>query len=153
MTHLKEGDMAPAFTGIDENGASISSDQYKGKKLILFFYPADNTPTCTTEVCGLRDNYASLQKQGFELLGVSPDSAKKHQNFITKHRLPFPLIADTDKSIIERYGVWGPKKLFGLSYDGLLRTTFVIDEQGRIAKIFDKVESSRHTAQILEAFQ
>ena len=151
MTHLQEGDIAPAFTGIDENGATITLDQYKGKKLILFFYPADNTPTCTTEVCGLRDNYEDLRDKGFELLGISPDSVKKHQNFKNKYQLPFPLLADTNKTIISLYGVWGPKKLFGISYDGLLRTTFVIDEQGRIAKVFDKVESSRHTAQILEA--
>jgi len=150
MTHLKEGDKAPDFTGFNENEEPVSSADFKGKKLILFFYPKDNTPTCTVEACNLRDNYQSLKDNGFELLGVSPDSAKKHQNFINKHDLPFPLLVDSDRKAIDAYGVWGPKKTFGKEYDGLYRTTFVVDEKGVIVKVITKVQSKRHTEQILE---
>lgn len=136
---------------LDENGKTVSLAGFKGKKLILYFYPADNTPTCTTEACNLRDNFNKLKKEGFHILGVSPDSAKKHQNFIKKHHLPFSLIVDEDLSVIKAYGVWGAKKMYGKEYEGLLRTTFVINEDGIIERIFDKVESAGHADQILEA--
>ncbi len=151
MTHLKEGQKAPDFKAQDENGNTVSLSDFKGQKLILYFYPADNTPTCTTEACNFRDNFSSLKKEGYAILGVSPDSAKKHQGFIQKHELPFPLLVDEDKAMIHAYGVWGKKKKFGREYDGLLRTTFVIGEDGVIEKIFDKVEAARHAGQILEA--
>ena len=153
MTKLKAGDKAPNFKAKDENGNPVSLSDFKGKKLVLYFYPADNTPTCTVEACNLRDNYGALRKVGYELLGVSPDSAKKHQNFIKKHSLPFPLLVDEDHAIIKAYGVWGPKLLFGREYDGLLRTTFIINEKGVIERVIDKVESKRHTEQILESFE
>ena len=153
MTKLKAGDKAPNFKAKDENGNSVSLSNFKGKKLVLYFYPADNTPTCTVEACNLRDNYGALRKVGYELLGVSPDSAKKHQNFIKKHSLPFPLLVDEDHTIIKAYDVWGPKLLFGREYDGLLRTTFIINEKGVIERVIDKVESKRHTEQILESFE
>ena len=124
MTHLNEGDKAPDFSGIIQTGETVSLSDYKGKKLILFFYPKDNTPGCTAEACNLRDNYDDLRNQGFELLGVSPDSAKKHQNFINKFELPFPLLADTEKEVLNAYGVWGPKQMYGRTYDGVYRTTF-----------------------------
>jgi len=151
MTHLKEGDKAPEFTGLNEHGEEVSLSDYKGKKLILFFYPKDNTPGCTAEACNLRDNYDDLRAKGFELLGVSPDSQKKHQNFIKKHELPFPLIADTEQEVLNAYGVWGEKQMYGRTYMGVFRTTFVIDENGVIEKIFKKVKTKDHTAQILEA--
>lgn len=151
MSHLKEGRPAPDFSGKDENGNTVSLADFKGKKLILYFYPADNTPTCTVEACNLRDNFDTLKQEGYTVLGVSPDSAKKHQNFIKKHDLPFPLLVDEDLTVIKAYGVWGMKKTFGKEYEGLLRTTFVIDENGVIEKIIDPVESKRHAEQILEA--
>ncbi len=151
MTHLKEGDKAPDFTGLNEKGEEVSLSDYKGKKLILFFYPKDNTPGCTAEACNLRDNYSELKAQGFELLGVSPDSARKHQNFIKKFDLPFPLLADTEQDVLNKYGVWGEKQMFGKKYMGVFRTTFVIDEKGMIEKIFAKVDTKAHTEQILEA--
>ncbi|MFQ5446564.1 MAG: thioredoxin-dependent thiol peroxidase [Saprospiraceae bacterium] len=150
MTHLKEGDKAPAFSGKNEKGEAISLDNYKGKKLILYFYPKDSTPTCTVEACNLRDNFAPLKEKGFEILGVSPDSAKRHQNFIKKHSLPFPLLVDEDHRTLKIYGVWGPKKTFGVAYDGVHRTTFIINENGFIEKVILKVQSRRHAAQILE---
>lgn len=149
MTKPKEGSKAPAFTAINEKGETVSLSDYKGKKLVLYFYPQDNTPTCTVEACNLRDNYKQFQKQGYEILGVSPDSAKKHTNFIQKHQLPFSLLADEDLSIIKAYGVWGEKTTFGKTYDGVLRTTFVINEKGIIEKVIDKVQSKVHTEQIL----
>lgn len=151
MSQLKEGQKAPDFKALDENGNTVALSDFKGKKLILYFYPADNTPTCTTEACNLRDNFDKLKKEGYHVLGVSPDSAKKHQNFIKKHNLPFPLLVDEDLTIIKAYGVWGQKMMYGKEYEGLLRTTFVIDEDGTIEKIFDKVDSKRHAEQILEA--
>lgn len=151
MSQLKEGQKAPDFKALDENGNTVSLSDFKGKKLILYFYPADNTPTCTSEACNLRDNFDTLKKEGYHVLGVSPDSAKKHQNFIKKHNLPFPLLVDEDLTIIKAYGVWGQKMMYGKEYEGLLRTTFVIDEDGTIEKIFDKVDSKRHAGQILEA--
>ncbi len=150
MTHLKKGDKAPGFNGIDEKGKKISLADFSGKKLILYFYPQDNTPTCTVEACNLRDNYKLLKKEGFQILGVSPDSAKKHQNFINKHKLPFPLLVDSELTTIKAYGVWGPKQMFGKQYDGVHRTTFIIDENGIIGSIISKVESKRHAEQILE---
>ena len=151
MTHLKEGDKAPVFSGLNENGETVSLSDFNGKKLILFFYPKDDTSGCTAEACNLRDNYEVLKKQGFELLGVSPDSAKKHQNFKTKYELPFPLIADTEQVVLKAYGVWGPKQMYGRTYEGVYRTTFVIDEKGVIAKVFTKVDTGAHTQQILDA--
>ncbi|MEN0002556.1 MAG: thioredoxin-dependent thiol peroxidase [Bacteroidota bacterium] len=153
MTHLKEGDQAPGFSGVNQDGASISLADYKGKKLILFFYPKDNTPGCTAEACNLRDNFDDLKAKGFELLGVSPDSERKHQNFINKFGLPFPLLADTEKEVLNAYGAWGPKSMYGKTYDGVYRTTFVINEEGVIEKVFKKVKTKAHTEQILEALK
>ncbi len=150
MTHLKAGDKAPELHGTDEKDNAISLKNFAGKKLILYFYPADNTPTCTVESCNLRDNFSGLIKDGYTVLGVSPDSARKHQNFIKKHDLPFPLLVDDDMRTIKAYGVWGMKKTFGKEYMGLIRTTFVINEKGVIEKVIEKVESKRHTEQILE---
>ena len=149
MTHLKEGDKAPAIDGLDENGNSVSLDDFKGKKVVLYFYPKDMTPGCTLESCNLRDNYAQLKKNGFEILGVSADSQEKHQKFISKYRLPFKLLADVEKKIINDYGVWGPKKFMGISFDGINRTTFIINKEGYIEKIFEKVKTMKHTEQIL----
>lgn len=151
-THLKEGEKAPDFSGLNEAGKTVSLSDYKGKKLILFFYPKDNTPGCTKEACNLRDYYDLLLELGFELLGVSPDGEKKHQNFIKKHSLPFPLIADTEMTMINDYGVWGPKFFMGKNYDGLLRTTFIIDGEGIIERIFTEVKTKAHTAQILKSY-
>src|SRR6185436_15604311 len=145
MAKLKVGKAAPPFTGLNEDGKEVSLADYKGKKLVLYFYPADNTPTCTEESCNLRDNYQTFLKQGYEVLGVSPDSQKKHRNFIKKYKLPFSLISDPDLKIIKQYGVWGLKKLFGLTYMGVLRTTFVIDEEGIIERLIDKVTAKTHT--------
>ncbi len=149
MTNLKAGDKAPDFTGLDENGNSISLSDYAGKKLVLFFYPKDNTPGCSDEVCNLRDNHTALKKKGYELLGVSPDSQKKHQNFIKKFDLPFPLLADTEKTVINAYQVWGPKQMFGKKYEGVYRTTFLIDEKGKIEEVIQKVKTKAHAEQIL----
>ena len=150
MTTLVAGTVAPSFEGLDQDGKEIKLSDYKGKRLILFFYPRDNTPTCTVEVCNLRDNYGELQEAGYELLGVSADSQKKHQNFIGKHSLPFPLLADTERKVIDDYKVFGPKKSFGKVTDGIYRTTFVIDEKGIIERVITKVKSKEHSAQILE---
>lgn len=149
MTNLQPGDKAPDFTSVNENGEKVALKDYKGKKLILFFYPRDNTPTCTVEACNLRDAYQDLKDKGYELLGVSPDSEKKHQNFIAKHNLPFPLLADTDREVIEAYGIWGPKKFMGKTSDGLHRTTFVIDGKGKIEQVIQKVKAKQHADQIL----
>jgi len=150
MTNLKPGDKAPNFEGVDENGNTIQLKDFKGKKLALFFYPKDNTPTCTVEACNLRDNYDDLKKNGYALLGVSPDSSKKHTNFIEKYELPFPLLADTERTTMEAYGVWGPKKFMGRTFDGVHRTTFVIDEKGKIEKVIEKVKAKIHSEQIME---
>ncbi|GAB4243694.1 MAG: thioredoxin-dependent thiol peroxidase [Saprospiraceae bacterium] len=150
MTHLKEGDKAPAFSGVDQNGNPVSLDDFKGKKLILYFYPKDSTPGCTKEACNLRDNFELLKEKGFEILGVSPDSATRHQNFINKHKLPFPLLVDEDLETIKAYGVWGEKKFMGRKFMGVLRTTFVIDENGTIEKVITKVKVGKHAQQILE---
>lgn len=146
---LSIGQPAPNFTSKDQNGNPISLSDFKGKKVVLYFYPKDNTPGCTAESCNLRDNYTELQKQGYVVLGVSSDDEKSHRKFIEKYELPFPLIADTDKSVHEAYGTWVEKSMYGRKYMGTARTTFVIDEQGKIADIIDKVKTSDHTAQIL----
>ncbi len=151
MTHLKEGDQAPDFSGPNQNGETISLGDFKGQKLVIFFYPKDNTPTCTEEACNLRDNYGLLQKNGYAIVGVSADSQRKHQNFIKKFDLPFPLIADTEQTMLNAYGVWGEKQMFGKKYMGIFRTTFVIDENGKIERIISKVTAKDHAAQILAA--
>ena len=153
MTKLKEGDKAPDFKAKDQNGNSISLSDFKGKKTVLYFYPKDNTPGCTAEACNLRDNYKKLQDEGFAIIGVSADSEKSHQKFTSKYELPFPLIPDTDKKIINAYGVWGPKKFMGREYEGINRKTFVINEEGRIEKLFEKVKTKDHTNQILESYK
>lgn len=150
MKHLRVGDAAPKICALDENGDEITTEQFRGKKVVLFFYPKDNTPTCTVEACNLRDNYADLLNKGIAVIGVSADSGKKHLNFISKFNLPFPLIADVDKTVIKDYGVWGPKKFMGRNFDGIHRTTFLIDENGLIEKIIEKVKAKEHTMQILE---
>ncbi len=152
MTHLKEGDTAPDINAVDQNGEALKLSDYRGKKVILYFYPKDNTPGCTAEACNFRDNYKVLQDRGFAIIGVSADSAKKHQNFITKYELPFPLIPDTEKEVIEAYGVWGLKKFMGREFDGIHRETFVIDEDGKIEKIYKKVKTKEATEQILADF-
>jgi peroxiredoxin Q/BCP len=150
MAVLKVGDKAPEFCGKDQNGNIISLQQFTGRKLALYFYPKDNTPGCTTEACNLRDNYADLKKKGYEIVGVSADSEKSHQSFISKFSLPFPLISDEEKKIIKDYGAWGEKKMYGKAYQGILRMTFVISEKGIIEKIIGKVKISEHSQQIFE---
>lgn len=146
---LKEGDKAPTFSAYIESGVPVSLADYAGKKLILFFYPKDDTPGCTAENCNLRDNYTLLREKGYEILGVSPDTAKKHVKFKEKYQLPFPLIPDTEQELLKAYGVWGEKQMYGRTYEGVLRTTFVINEAGVIEKIFSKVETKSHAEQIL----
>lgn len=150
MSYLNEGDKAPFFSGTNQNGETITLEQFKGKKLIIYFYPKDNTPGCTAESCNLRDGYEELQGMGYEVVGVSPDSEKSHQNFIAKHELPFQLIADTEKEILKAYGAWGLKKMYGREYEGVLRTTYIIDEVGTVAKVFKKVKTKEHVEQILK---
>ncbi len=150
MVTLKDGDKAPAFTGNDQDGKKISLADYKGKKLVLYFYSEAGSPTCTIESCNLRDNYAALKKKGFEILGVSPDSAIVQKRFETKYKLPFSLLADTDHEVVKKYGVWDMKKLFGREYMGVLRTTFVIDEKGIIRKIFTKPKNKAHAEEIMK---
>lgn len=150
MNTLKEGDKVPAFTSKDQDGNSISLSDYIGKKLIVFFYPRANTPGCTAEACNLRDNYIELQKQGFELLGVSEDTQTKQLKFKNKYEFPFPLLADEDHTVINTFGVWGPKKFMGREYDGIHRKTFIINEKGVLTKVIDKVKTKDHAAQILE---
>ncbi len=152
MITLKEGDKAPVFTGNDQNGKKISLSGFKGKKVVLFFYPEDDTPTCTVQACNLRDNFPLLKKNGFEVLGVSPDDEKKHKKFEAKFQLPFTLIADPDHAIIDKYGVWGEKQLYGRKYMGLHRTTFLIDEKGAIRKIFLRPRNKQHAEEIIKAW-
>ncbi len=149
MKHLKIGDKAPDFKTEDQNGNPMNLSDFSGSKVILYFYPKDSTPGCTAQACNLRDNYDLLLQKGYKVLGVSADSAKKHQNFITKNELPFPLLMDEDKTIIQDYGVWGEKKFMGKIYDGIHRTTFIIDENGMIEDIIEKVKTKDHTAQIM----
>ncbi len=150
---LEVGQKAPDFTGINQDGKEVSLQDFKGKKLILFFYPKDNTPGCTAAACNLRDNYSLLREKGFELLGVSPDDVKKHLKFIEKQSLPMDLIADTEKKLLELYEAWGLKKLYGKEYMGVLRTTYIIDEKGVIERVFAKVKTKTHTEQILETYE
>ena len=152
MTHLQEGDKAPVFTGKDQDGKKVSLSDYKGKKVVLYFYPEDDTPTCTVQACNLRDNHALLKKAGFAILGISPDEEKKHKKFEGKYDLPFTLVADPGHIIIDKYGVWGEKLLYGRRYMGLHRTTFLIDEKGIIRKIFLKPKSKQHAEEILKAW-
>lgn len=149
MNMLKVGDKVPDFSAKDQEGNTINLSDYKGKKLVVFFYPKANTPGCTAEACNLRDNYKELQDQGFELLGVSADSEKKQSNFKNKYDFPFPLLADEDHTVINAFGVWGPKKFMGREYDGIHRTTFVIDGDGVVENVIEKVKTKDHAAQIL----
>ena len=149
MSHLKEGDQAPGFSASNEKGQTVSLQDFKGKKLVLYFYPKDDTPGCTAESCSLRDGYPKFQAQGYEILGVSPDSVKKHVKFQEKYHLPFNLLADEDHAVALAYGVWGEKKFMGRAYMGILRTTFVIDENGRIERVIDKVDTADHSGQLL----
>ncbi len=151
MTTLKIGDKAPNFEVKDNADIARKLSDYRGKKLVLFFYPKASTPGCTVEACDLRDNYKRFQSLGYEILGVSADTAKKQQNFINKNDLPFPLLADVDKEVIMSYGVWGPKKFMGREFDGIHRTTFVIDENGILEDVILKVKTKEHSAQLLDA--
>lgn len=150
MATLKIGDKAPQITAIDQHGKTVSLSDFKGKKVILYFYPKDNTPGCTSEACNYRDNYQSLLADGFEVVGVSVNSERSHRNFADKFQLPFPLLVDTDKRIVNDYGVWAEKTLFGRKYMGTLRTTFIIDEEGIIIHIIDKVDNRRASQQVRE---
>jgi peroxiredoxin Q/BCP len=153
MSELKEGQQAPAFTGTDQDGNTITLDQYKGQTVVLYFYPKDDTPGCTAEACDFRDNYQGLKAKGIVVLGVSVDDEKSHQKFATKHSLPFTLLADTDKQIVEAYGVWGEKNMYGKKYMGTNRATFIIDEIGNISHIIKKVDTKNSTAQVLELLE
>lgn len=153
MVTLKEGDKAPAFKGVDQNGNKISLADYKGRKVVLYFYPEDDTPTCTIQACNLRDNYGLLKQHGFEVIGVSPDNEKSHKKFEKKFDLPFTLIADPGHFILNKYGVWDEKQMFGNKYMGVLRTTFVIDEKGVIRKIFLRPKNKAHAEEIINAWK
>ncbi|WP_299820762.1 thioredoxin-dependent thiol peroxidase [uncultured Pontibacter sp.] len=147
---LNIGDKAPAFEGKDQHGNTVKLSDYLGKKVVLYFYPKDNTPGCTAQSCNLRDNYSELQQQGYEVIGVSIDGEKSHQNFISKYELPFTLLADTDKQIVEQFGVWQEKSMYGRKYMGTMRYTYIIDENGTIQDIITKVKTSDHAKQILK---
>ncbi|MBA2328191.1 MAG: thioredoxin-dependent thiol peroxidase [Flavisolibacter sp.] len=149
-THLNAGDKAPAFSGKDQDGNEVSLSDYKGNKVVLYFYPADDTPACTTQSCNLRDNYQLLQKQGYRIIGVSPDDVESHKKFSLKFNLPFPLIADPQQKISKIYGVWGEKNLYGRKFMGLHRTTFIMNEKGIIEKIFLRPKTKLHTEEILK---
>ncbi len=153
MNELSEGQKAPDFKANDQNGKSVSLSDLAGKNIILYFYPKDDTPGCTAEACSFRDNYESLLAEGFEVLGVSTDDEKSHLKFIGKHNLPFSLIADTEKKIVEAYGVWVEKNMYGKKYMGVARKTFIIDKNGLISKIIDKVDTKNSSAQVLEALK
>ena len=150
MKTLQAGDQVPEFSVVDDRGNTQSLSGYKGQKLVVFFYPKANTPGCTAEACDLRDHYKELQDAGYALLGVSADSQKKQRNFSEKYSFPFPLLADEDKQVIEAFGVWGPKKFMGREYDGIHRMTFLIDENGVVERVIEKVKTKAHAAQILE---
>jgi len=152
MIQLKEGMKAPGFEGIDQNGKTIRLSDFKGKKVVLYFYPKDNTTACTVEACNLQDNLDSFIKKGFVVIGVSPDNEKSHKGFAAKYSLKFSLIADTEKKILNDYGVWGEKKMYGRSFMGVIRTTFIIDEKGIIEKIIAKVDTSEHSKQIFDLY-
>ncbi|MFA7615154.1 MAG: thioredoxin-dependent thiol peroxidase [Moheibacter sp.] len=147
---LKQGDKAPEFEGVDQDGNIIRSKDYKGKKYVVYFYPKASTPGCTAEACDLRDNENELKAKGYQIIGVSADSVQRQKNFAVKYELPFPLIADEDKKIINAFGVWGPKKFMGREYEGILRTTFIINEKGVIENVIEKVKTKEHAKQILE---
>jgi peroxiredoxin Q/BCP len=149
MTSIKPGDKAPNFSAKDQDGNTHSLADYKGKKLVVFFYPKASTPGCTAEACNLRDNWENFQSKGYEILGVSADSPKRQQNFKNKYELPFPLLADEEKEVINAFEVWGPKKFMGKEYDGIHRTTFIINEEGIIEDVITKVKTKTHTEQIL----
>ena len=149
MSKLQIGDKAPSINAIDQNGNNITLEQYQGKKVVLYFYPKDMTPGCTAQSCNLSDNYTALQKKGYDVLGVSCDSVKRHQKFIAKHNLPFNLISDEDHKVVNDYGVWQLKKFMGREYMGIVRTTFIIDENGLISDIISKVNTKEHTTQII----
>ena len=151
MTHLKVGDKAPLFKGLNQKGKEISLNDYSGKKLILYFYPKDNTPGCTAESCNLNENYNAWLAKGYDVVGVSPDSVQSHVKFADKFGFQFNLIADTEKEILQAYGAWGEKSMYGKKYMGVLRTTFIIDEKGVIVEIFEKVVTKDHTNQIIQA--
>lgn len=153
MTQLHIGDKAPDFTSVDQNGKSISLDNFIGKKVVLYFYPKDDTPGCTAQACNLRDNYSSLLGKGFQVIGVSNDSIKKHKKFENKYELPFPLVADEDKTIVELYGVYGEKKFMGKTYMGINRTTFLIDEKGNINNIIEKPDTANQSQQVLDEWK
>ncbi len=153
MTNLKVGNVAPDFEALNEKGETVKLADFAGKKLVLFFYPADDTPGCTAAACSLRDHYAELKNKGFEMLGVSPDTVKKHGKFIAKYTFPFSLIADENQTVMNAYGVWGEKKFMGRTFDGVLRTTFVIDENSNIEHIVTKVDTKNHAAQLLELYE
>lgn len=147
---LKQGDKAPEFEGVDQDGNIIRSKDYKGIKYVVYFYPKASTPGCTAEACDLRDNENELKAKGYQIIGVSADSVQRQKNFAVKYELPFPLIADEDKKIINAFGVWGPKKFMGREYEGILRTTFIINEKGVIENVIEKVKTKEHAKQILE---
>lgn len=149
MRTLEAGDKAPDFSVEDQDGNTVKLSDFKGKKLVLFFYPKASTPGCTAEACNLRDNWERFQEKGYAILGVSADTQKKQSNFKNKYEFPFPLLADEDKEVIQAYGVWGPKKFMGKEYDGIHRTTFIIDEEGKIEEVIKKVKTKAHTDQIL----
>ncbi len=149
-THLEVGDKAPNFSGLDQNGIKVSLKDYLGKKLVLYFYPEDDTPTCTVQACNLRDNFSTLKANGYEIIGVSPDDVESHKKFKNKFQLPFTLVADPKHAIIEKYGVWGEKNLYGHKHIGIFRTTFVIDEKGIIQKIFKKPRNKAHAEEIMK---
>jgi thioredoxin-dependent peroxiredoxin len=150
MTTIKPGDKAPAFSATNEKGEIITLEQFRGRKLVLYFYPKDDTPGCTAQACSLRDHHDHLLAQGYAVLGVSPDSEKKHQKFIDKYELPFSLLADPEARILQDYGVWGLKKFMGREYMGVHRTTFIIDEKGIVSDVIEKVDTKEHAGQILE---
>lgn len=152
-THLSAGQKAPSFSGMDQYGKKITLKDFKGRKVVLYFYPEDDTPACTTQACNLRDNYSSLLKEGFVVVGISPNNKESHQKFGEKYDLPFSLLADPDHAIIEKYGVWGEKNLYGRKYMGLHRTTFLIDANGIIQRIFLRPKTKVHSEEILKAFK
>ena len=149
---VKQGSAAPAFKTTDANGNTVSLKDYRGQKVVLYFYPKDDTPGCTKEACSFRDSFSKFKKQGIAVLGVSPDSEASHKKFSAKYKLPFTLLADKDRSISEAYGVYGEKKFMGRTYMGVHRTTFLIDEKGKIKKVFEKVKPDEHASEVLEAF-
>lgn len=153
MSRPNKGEKAPDFQGVDQQGNEISLAHYKGKKLILFFYPKDDTPGCTAAACSLRDDYDALKEAGYDMLGVSPDKPAKHTKFIEKYNFPFSLLADEDKTVLQAYGAWGKKKFMGREYDGVLRSTFIIGEDGKILEVIDKVKTKTHAQQIRELME